>query len=420
MRAVVVQCPSCSSKFRVADEKVSERGVRVRCTSCKNVFQVKKSGVVAPADGPKLAPKGDGAPAERSAESAPAGQDAEPPGLPPGTPAAGAPLPVRMAIRQARPSAVALRAVEEPAPDVFGIGEVDAAPPAPAPPRVKPVPSFDEFDLDLEDDAPKAAPEPAPAREPPPLPPPLPPSRSGEHVQLGAFKTQAKDSSPPVEMGLSGTGVFDLAPEARPEAQEQPASPPPAPAPEATPAPKRRAAPPPPRTVVSSALTGLLAGALVVAAVAIAALRSEAAARWLGLGPSSEIVAVGVASGTYETASGKPVFFVRGRVENRGKTPRGPVRVTAELLADGAPDGRAETLAGAEPAPEEVHELKSPADAEKLARALESSAVERSIAPGASVPFFAVIAEPPQDLERHRLRLRVEPVDGTFPQAKSR
>jgi hypothetical protein len=321
-----------------------------------------------------------------------------------------------MAIRQARPSAVALRAVEEPVPDLFGIGELDAPPPAPAPPPVKPVPSFDEFDLDLEDDAPEAAAEPAPSREPPPLPPPLPPSRSGEHVQLGAFKTHAKDASPPVEMGLPGTGVFELAPAARQEAQEQPA----APAPAATAAQKPPPAPPPSRTVISSALTGLLLGALVIAAVAIAASRNEAAARWLGLGPSSEIVAVGVASGTYDTASGKPVFFVRGRVENRGKTPRGPVRVTAELLADGAPDGRAETLAGAEPAPEEVHALKSPADAEKLARALESSAAERSIAPGASVPFFAVIAEPPQDLERHRLRLRVEPVDGAFPQAKGR
>jgi hypothetical protein len=389
----------------------------VRCTSCKNVFQVKKSGVVAPAEGPKLAPKADDAEATRPADAPSALQDGEPKAPPPGPPQAGTPLPVRMAIRQARPSAVALKAAEEPAQDLFGIGEIDAPPPAPPPPTVKPVPSFDEFDLDLEADAPKAAPDPAPAREPPPLPPPLPPSRSGEHVQLGAFKTPAKEMPPPADMGLPGTGVFDLAPEAQKEREEEQAAPPAA---EAAPAPKPPAPAPPPRTVVSSALTGLLAAALVIAAVAIAARRNDAAARWLGLGPSSEIVAVGVASGTYDTASGKPVFFVRGRVQNRGKTPRGPVRVTAELLADGAPDGRAETLAGAEPTPEEVHALKSPADAEKLARALESSAVERSIAPGASVPFFAVIGEPPPDLERHRLRLRVEPVDGAFPQAKGR
>ena len=41
---VVVQCPTCQSKFRIADEKVTDRGVRVRCTSCKNVFQVRKPG----------------------------------------------------------------------------------------------------------------------------------------------------------------------------------------------------------------------------------------------------------------------------------------------------------------------------------------------------------------------------------------
>src|SRR3954471_21020489 len=51
---VVVQCPTCQSKFRIADEKVTDRGVRVRCTSCKNVFQVRKPGGSAtePASGP--------------------------------------------------------------------------------------------------------------------------------------------------------------------------------------------------------------------------------------------------------------------------------------------------------------------------------------------------------------------------------
>src|SRR5947207_5987296 len=49
---VVVQCPTCQSKFRIADEKVTDRGVRVRCTSCKNVFQVKKPGAAGPDSGP--------------------------------------------------------------------------------------------------------------------------------------------------------------------------------------------------------------------------------------------------------------------------------------------------------------------------------------------------------------------------------
>src|SRR5438270_10212000 len=52
-KIVVVQCPNCQSKFRIADDKVTDRGVRVRCTSCKNVFQVKKPGAAgAEAPGP--------------------------------------------------------------------------------------------------------------------------------------------------------------------------------------------------------------------------------------------------------------------------------------------------------------------------------------------------------------------------------
>ena len=46
---MVVQCPSCQSKFRIADEKVTDKGVRVRCTSCKNVFQARRPGSAAEA-----------------------------------------------------------------------------------------------------------------------------------------------------------------------------------------------------------------------------------------------------------------------------------------------------------------------------------------------------------------------------------
>src|SRR5690349_23938157 len=50
--SVVVQCPSCQSKFRIADEKVTDKGVRVRCTSCKNVFQARRPGAAEPAAAP--------------------------------------------------------------------------------------------------------------------------------------------------------------------------------------------------------------------------------------------------------------------------------------------------------------------------------------------------------------------------------
>ncbi|HUU00944.1 MAG TPA: zinc-ribbon domain-containing protein [Myxococcota bacterium] len=42
---MIVECNRCSTKFKIADEKVTDRGVKVRCSKCKHLFMVKKSGV---------------------------------------------------------------------------------------------------------------------------------------------------------------------------------------------------------------------------------------------------------------------------------------------------------------------------------------------------------------------------------------
>ena len=133
------------------------------------------------------------------------------------------------------------------------------------------------------------------------------------------------------------------------------------------------------------------------------------------MGGSPLSSATRVSSGLYDTASGKPVFFVRGRVENRGRKAHGPVRVVAELVAAGESEGKAEAIAGAEPSPEDVYALRNPADADRLQRALLAADAERRLRPGASLPFFAVIADPPADLQRHRLHLRLEPIDAWAP-----
>lgn len=39
---VIVQCGSCKTRFKIADEKVTDRGVKVRCSKCGTVFTVKK------------------------------------------------------------------------------------------------------------------------------------------------------------------------------------------------------------------------------------------------------------------------------------------------------------------------------------------------------------------------------------------
>ncbi len=39
---MIIQCEQCRTKFKLDDEKVSDRGVRVRCVRCRNVFTVRK------------------------------------------------------------------------------------------------------------------------------------------------------------------------------------------------------------------------------------------------------------------------------------------------------------------------------------------------------------------------------------------
>jgi hypothetical protein len=341
--------------------------------------------------------------------------------------------------------------------DLFGMDELTGDAPAakarPAPPasrtaaKVAPkaMPNFDDIDIHVGDDGAQASPPPPqkPSKTPAPAvaevkvrtappdlkpaalaTPPQPPdvAEGEESIKLGAFKTQLKDPFEGMEMGAEGTGALELATQPKRDKLMEAAARADAEKPRREPEPPPAAKPPEPelppgRAMVSSALTGLLGAALAVAVVIASALSDEAAAGWLGLGHSSDIVATRVVSGLYDTAGGKPVFYVRGHIENRSQKVRGPVRVTAELIADGAPEGRAEALAGAEPTPEDVWALKSPADADKLNKTLEQSHVERKLSPGGSLPFFAVIADPPQDLQNHRLRVKVEPMDAWVPPA---
>lgn len=40
---MIVQCDNCKSKFNLADEKVTEKGLKVRCSRCKTVFVARRS-----------------------------------------------------------------------------------------------------------------------------------------------------------------------------------------------------------------------------------------------------------------------------------------------------------------------------------------------------------------------------------------
>ncbi len=481
---MVVQCNSCQSKFRIADEKVTERGVRVRCTSCKNVFQVRKPGAEgtdgAPGPGSTmdLSSLGAAAIAKSGSNSTGKPAGASRPGTGPVKPSTG-PVktskpstgPVKPSTGPVKPSTGPVKTskpstgpVKSPAgsrgasqdggasldvDDLFGMAELtgdaplsggldpEVPPPPPPPPAAKPAqtksPDLVDLEFDLDDAPPKPAPLKAPAKPPAPAKAatPAPAEDDDEDPLAGAFDPPAAAS--PAAAAAASIPLDD--PFARPPAaigaaaSEKPAPPePPAKAAseklksEALARLSLRPVPRPEdleiapvRAIVASALTGLLGAALALVLVIVSALSDDGAAGWLGFGPAADVIATGVVSGLYDTAGGKPVFYVRGRVENRTGKARGPVRVTAELVADGAPEARGEAMAGVEPTPEDVWSVRTPSDADRLIRSLQSARVERKVSPGGSLPFFALIAEPPADLQKHRLRIRIETVDGWTP-----
>lgn len=507
--SVVVQCPTCQSKFRIADEKVTDRGVRVRCTSCKNVFQVRKPGAsgTEPSSGPgttidlaslgaaAVARSGLGGGAKPAGAPRPGNGPAKPstgpvkpstgpvkPSTGPVKPSTGplkpstGPLkpstgPVKPSTGPVRPAAtkpstgpvkpstgpvragaarpaVAVQTDDSAArrldvDDLFGMAELTGdsplstaldppvAPPAPAKAAETPAAGLNDLELEIETAHKTMQPASEPAAADLPLPSldsPLPPAagaatetpaQSAVDVplpDLGAAADPARSGAAELELDDTPPAAADVPPTApalapaRAETVRRPITKPQAP---------RPAEPEiaPTRALVSSAFTGLLGAALALIVVIASAFSDDGTTGWLGFGPASDVIATGVVSGLYDTAGGKPVFYVRGRIQNRSDKVRGPVRVTAELLADGAAEARAETIAGSEPTPEDVWSVRSSADVEKLSRTLQSARVDRKLKPGASIPFFAVIADPPADLDRHRLQIRVETVEAWTPGA---
>ncbi len=499
---VVVQCPTCQSKFRIADEKVTDRGVRVRCTSCKNVFQVRKpgsgadngapgpgstldlsslgaaaiartggaggarppaaarpgTGPVKPSTGPVKPSTGPVKPSTGPVKPStgpvkPSTGPVKPPTGPvkpptgPVKPSTGpvktstGPLkpstgpvkpstgPVRTAARKAATTADgAARRLD--VDDLFGMAELtgDAplsslAPPdsAPFPRPLDDAPPSGAAELDLELDAkPAAKNEPAGADAPLPdldalLPTPhsdgVAPAPSQQLPLQDPLDVPAPERQQQSALELDGEPPKAAEPTPKADAPRRPIT-----RPQPAKAPKKEPEIAPARTLVSSALTGLLGATLAIIVVIASALSGDAEAGWLGFGPASDVIATGVVSGLYDTAGGKPVFYVRGRIQNRSDRVRGPVRVTAELVG-GDEQLRAETIAGAEPTPEDVWSVRSAADAEKLGRTLQSERVERKMQPGGNLPFFVLIPDPPADLQGRRLEIRVETVDAWTPQA---
>ena len=52
---MIVKCENCQTRFKIPDEKVTEKGVKVRCTKCQHTFRVHRP----PAEAADAAPKKD-------------------------------------------------------------------------------------------------------------------------------------------------------------------------------------------------------------------------------------------------------------------------------------------------------------------------------------------------------------------------
>lgn len=119
---------------------------------------------------------------------------------------------------------------------------------------------------------------------------------------------------------------------------------------------------------------------------------------------SADLVAFDISNGLYDTRGGRPVFFVRGEVENRGHHVT-RVKVRAELV-DGESLLRAtEVLAGATPTPEQLWNVGQGDDLEKLSQSLSGKAVD--LKPGEKASFLVPFYEYPRDLKAFRVRVKV-------------
>lgn len=116
-----------------------------------------------------------------------------------------------------------------------------------------------------------------------------------------------------------------------------------------------------------------------------------------------DLVAVDLSNGLYDTKNGRPVFYVRGDVKNRGgATVR--ARVRAEILEGDALVRAGEAWAGEPPTPADLGAVVVSDDVQKL-NAREDGA--RDLAPGEAAPFVISFYEYPSDLRAFRVRVTV-------------
>lgn len=295
---MIVKCEQCQTRFKIPDEKVTDKGVKVRCTKCQHTFRVKREGAVDAAQNiaPGPAPAVD--PFARFATGAePNSSEATRPAfVPSAEKKSGATLAPSFAAQSSLPPQVfheptlvrkvpsAAPAKSEPAPFDFSApaapgpapfdfsslpppAAAPAAPPPRAPPAVAPKPSSYEpapFDFSVLD-SPPSAPAAAPPRPAPARAEPQPSAYEPQPFDFSALDAPPAPAAPATRAATAAvpTSPFDFAapapPAPKPVAKAPPPKPPPAKAPSvsaspAAKAPAVKAAPPP---AAAAPMTGL-------------------------------------------------------------------------------------------------------------------------------------------------------------------
>lgn len=85
---MIIECPSCTSRYRISDDKLPETGGNIKCPNCAHVFFVVREGLsTAAAAGPQIGAMSESGPFKEAAERAAASPDPAP------APPAAAPAP---------------------------------------------------------------------------------------------------------------------------------------------------------------------------------------------------------------------------------------------------------------------------------------------------------------------------------------
>jgi predicted Zn finger-like uncharacterized protein len=457
---MIVTCTSCQSRFRVADDRIGPRGVKVRCSKCQTVFPVRPEGEALPA--PPAGPSASGAappplPSPRAGASldldlepgrvqpapdpfAPRADDPFAPG--PDDPfassagAAAAPSSIGGALLAdpwlASPAPAASNGPGPAALPVTDLSDLAGTAPPPSPPATAeslfgtmegeglsledrttppPLPAHSRADLFGGLDSHLAAPEPGDS-------------------PFGTFELAGSGAEPaPALAGPAGGSVAVLF---EPAAAPVPQGPAPAPA-SPRPAPSKSLAPTAPESAaevaervrrrrraaarsvavnaVSLAVLLLAALALVVVLrgkgpIEIRSFRPAALFGALGRQEAGPVEARDVGNGLFDRARGAPLLYVRGKVVSRQAEPA--VRVRVEVVRNGTVLASGEALAGALPTPEELWAAGDSAALEALSASLRARAA-RPVRAGEEVPFLVAIAEYPADLSGASLRVTAEP-----------